>query len=93
MLTPAGFGQTYLQNPYYFMFASLAKPEDDVELHWMKVFPFSHASIFESSLLYTITKVFNSPTSTCMLTFMLPGWENTLHDRLRRLIFISSQGL
>ncbi|TFY73521.1 hypothetical protein EWM64_g10491 [Hericium alpestre] len=26
----------YLQNPYYFMFASLAKPDDDVELHWMK---------------------------------------------------------
>ncbi|KAL0564460.1 velum formation-related protein, partial [Marasmius crinis-equi] len=27
---------TYLQNPYYFMFASLAKPDDDVELHWLK---------------------------------------------------------
>lgn len=37
MLTPAGFGQTFLQNPYYFMFASLAKPDDDTELHWMKV--------------------------------------------------------
>ncbi|ETW80059.1 hypothetical protein HETIRDRAFT_117016, partial [Heterobasidion irregulare TC 32-1] len=36
MLTPAGFGQTFLQNPYYFMFASLAKPDDDTELHWMK---------------------------------------------------------
>lgn len=34
---PGGFGQTYLQNPYYFMFASLAKPDEDVELHWMKV--------------------------------------------------------
>ncbi|THH19155.1 hypothetical protein EW146_g1964, partial [Bondarzewia mesenterica] len=33
---PAAFGQTFLQNPYYFMFASLAKPDDDTELHWMK---------------------------------------------------------
>jgi len=38
MLTPAGFGTgPFLQNPYYFMFASLAKPDDDTELHWMKV--------------------------------------------------------
>ena len=39
MLTPAGFGGAgpFLQNPYYFMFASLAKPDDDTELHWMKV--------------------------------------------------------
>jgi len=38
MLTPAGFGAgPFLQNPYYFMFASLAKPDDDTELHWMKV--------------------------------------------------------
>ncbi|KAH9957504.1 velvet factor-domain-containing protein [Russula dissimulans] len=37
MLTPAGFGGgPFLQNPYYFMFASLAKPDDDTELHWMK---------------------------------------------------------
>ncbi|KAI0284906.1 velvet factor-domain-containing protein [Russula brevipes] len=37
MLTPAGFGAgPFLQNPYYFMFASLAKPDDDTELHWMK---------------------------------------------------------
>ncbi|KIY72789.1 hypothetical protein CYLTODRAFT_366949 [Cylindrobasidium torrendii FP15055 ss-10] len=26
----------FLQNPYYFMFASLAKPDDDTELHWLK---------------------------------------------------------
>jgi hypothetical protein len=38
MLTPTGFGGgPFLQNPYYFMFASLAKPDDDTELHWMKV--------------------------------------------------------
>lgn len=29
--------QSFLQNPYYFMFASLAKPDEDVELHWLKV--------------------------------------------------------
>lgn len=33
----AGYGQSFLQNPYYFMFASLAKPDDDAELHWLKV--------------------------------------------------------
>ena len=38
MLTPSGFcAGPFLQNPYYFMFASLAKPDDDTELHWMKV--------------------------------------------------------
>lgn len=29
--------QSFLQNPYYFMFASLAKPDHDAELHWLKV--------------------------------------------------------
>jgi len=32
-----GYTQSFLQNPYYFMFASLAKPDDDTELHWLKV--------------------------------------------------------
>jgi hypothetical protein len=32
----AGYAQSFLQNPYYFMFASLAKPDDDTELHWLK---------------------------------------------------------
>ncbi|KAJ6626100.1 velvet factor-domain-containing protein, partial [Mycena sp. CBHHK59/15] len=32
----AGYAQSFLQNPYYFMFASLAKPDDDMELHWLK---------------------------------------------------------
>ena len=29
--------QSFLQNPYYFMFACLARPDDDAELHWLKV--------------------------------------------------------
>jgi hypothetical protein len=33
----SGYAQSFLQNPYYFMFASLAKPDDDAELHWLKV--------------------------------------------------------
>ncbi len=33
----AGYASSFLQNPYYFMFASLAKPDDDTELHWLKV--------------------------------------------------------
>lgn len=31
------FSQSFLQNPYYFMFACLARPDDDAELHWLKV--------------------------------------------------------
>jgi hypothetical protein len=51
MLTPAGFGVgPFLQNPYYFMFASLAKPDDDTELHWMKV-----RSVLLSSALWPIS--------------------------------------
>jgi hypothetical protein len=51
MLTPAGFGTgPFLQNPYYFMFASLAKPDDDTELHWMKVrFDCSYSYSYSSS--------------------------------------------
>lgn len=30
------YAHSFLQNPYYFMFASLAKPDDDTELHWLK---------------------------------------------------------
>lgn len=33
----ASYAQSFLQNPYYFMFASLARPDDDAELHWLKV--------------------------------------------------------
>ncbi|KDR78227.1 hypothetical protein GALMADRAFT_245297 [Galerina marginata CBS 339.88] len=32
----ASYAQSFLQNPYYFMFASLARPDDDNELHWLK---------------------------------------------------------
>jgi hypothetical protein len=31
------YSQSFLQNPYYFMFACLARPDDDAELHWLKV--------------------------------------------------------
>ena len=34
----ASYAQSFLQNPYYFMFASLARPDDDAELHWLKVY-------------------------------------------------------
>ena len=35
--TDPNYANNFLQNPYYFMFASLAKPDDDTELHWLKV--------------------------------------------------------
>ena len=28
---------SFLQNPYYFMYASLAQPDEDVEIHWFNV--------------------------------------------------------
>jgi hypothetical protein len=34
---PGSYVDNYLQNPYYFMFASLAKPDGDEEIHWLKV--------------------------------------------------------
>jgi hypothetical protein len=36
-IDPTSYAQSFLQNPYYFMFASLARPDDDAELHWLKV--------------------------------------------------------
>jgi len=36
-LADTDHAQSFLQNPYYFMFASPAKPDDDAELHWLKV--------------------------------------------------------
>ncbi|KZT19872.1 hypothetical protein NEOLEDRAFT_1183051 [Neolentinus lepideus HHB14362 ss-1] len=33
---PPSHAASFLQNPYYFMFASLAKPDEDTELHWLK---------------------------------------------------------
>lgn len=35
--TETNYAHSFLQNPYYFMFASLARPDDDAELHWLKV--------------------------------------------------------
>ena len=65
MLTPAGFGASpFLQNPYYFMFASLAKPDDDTELHWMKVCSFVLHAYPPLPLCS-----FTSPSSP-------PGWQD-----------------
>ena len=46
------YAQSFLQNPYYFMFASLAKPDDDTELHWLKVRP--HICAFLDAYTYFI---------------------------------------
>ena len=46
------YAQSFLQNPYYFMFASLAKPDDDTELHWLKVRPHICAFLDAYNLLY-----------------------------------------
>jgi hypothetical protein len=57
--TSVVYPQSFLQNPYYFMFASLAKPDDDAELHRLKVWSestrrFPLPSIMASSRLLFI---------------------------------------
>ena len=84
MLTPAGFGGAgpFLQNPYYFMFASLAKPDDDTELHWMKVrclvlfLPRAHCSCPPYS---------HHRSSS--------GWQDAVYHGICRLVTLSPQGL
>ena len=36
-LTGNQYVSSFLQNPYYFMYASLAQPDEDVEIHWFNV--------------------------------------------------------
>ena len=54
----ASYAQSFLQNPYYFMFASLARPDDDNELHWLKVncFIHCHLNCFETVLTRTVAR-------------------------------------
>ena len=80
MLTPAGFGGgPFLQNPYFFMFASLAKPDDDTELHWMKV---PHTSpFFLTPLAYS---------QSCIPLF--PGRKDAMYHGISRLVSLSPQG-
>jgi hypothetical protein len=89
MLTPAGFGGggPFLQNPYYFMFASLAKPDDDTELHWMKVrcLFFAQAPLFFLSPLPRVPLVHIVPASL--------GWQNAVYHGIGRLVTLSPQGL
>jgi hypothetical protein len=81
MLTPAGFGGgPFLQNPYYFMFASLAKTDDDTELHWMKVC-LSYRFPPHPIRLFTIVRLLSS------------GWENAMYHGISRLVPLSPKGL
>ena len=89
MLTPTGFGAgPFLQNPYYFMFASLAKPDDDTELHWMKVRLCYriHAPLFFSPS--------GLPASPPFIHIMLspPGWQDAMYHGISRLVTLSPQG-
>ena len=97
MLTPAGFGGggPFLQNPYYFMFASLAKPDDDTELHWMKVrslcsFLFFWCRAVQAPLFFL------SPPASRPLIHIVPaslGWQNAVYHGIGRLVTLSPQGL
>jgi hypothetical protein len=86
MLTPAGFGAgPFLQNPYYFMFASLAKPDDDTELHWMKVrsdYSSSSASrpLFTSSFIPQDGKTRCTTGSVVSSLYHLKDSENDNRD-------------
>ena len=85
MLTPAGFcAGPFLQNPYYFMFASLAKPDDDTELHWMKVRSCANVPTMAHQALpfSLIHDVLNFP----------PGWKDAMYHGISRLVTLSPQG-
>jgi hypothetical protein len=61
----AAYAQSFLQNPYYFMFASLAKPDDDAELHWLKV---GFSFLFEDGVMAVWT-MRRTPTWTMSCPF------------------------
>lgn len=100
--------QSFLQNPYYFMFASLAKPDEDVELHWLKVSPLqstiwltlltdSHRSIRRSvghspPHLGMFTDTDFSPLYSHDSRRWTPGWQNAMHHWLGRILPIPPQG-
>lgn len=88
----AGYGQSFLQNPYYFMFASLAKPDDDAELHWLKV---KYCPLFSAYFLSKIQLNFChaclSFTSCMSTTLILIGRSHTVHNRISGFIALPPQ--
>ncbi len=84
---PSHQGQSFLQNPYYFMFASLAKPDEDVELHWLKVNICRKRSAPRYSSL--ANREFSFLTRPCLLS----GRKNTVHHRLGGLLALPPQRL
>ena len=86
MLTPAGFGTgPFLQNPYYFMFASLAKPDDDTELHWMKVRRLHFACTPACMPIHLLfTHHIHHPH--------LSGWQDQMYHGISRLVTLSPEG-
>ena len=72
--------QSFLQNPYYFMFASLAKPDEDVELHWLKVSSSLSSSQARRSTIANMH--FPFPASVLRLSATSPaGFSPTLISR------------
>ncbi|KAF9491130.1 hypothetical protein BDN71DRAFT_1453448 [Pleurotus eryngii] len=61
----AGLASSFLQNPYYFMFASLAKPDDDTELHWLKV----NARFLLASFQFSLFSSFLALSNNISLTY------------------------
>lgn len=75
----AGYAQSYLQNPYYFMFASLAKPDDDAELHWLKV---CTACSFPP----------HPPPTRQGFDRIIAGWTHEMYNWFRGIVIIPPQG-
>jgi hypothetical protein len=74
--------QSFLQNPYYFMFASLAKPDDDAELHWLKVCTHPTYYIVGLVVLPRCIVVFRegfSEAINCVLASSMSLWLSPLH--------------
>ncbi|KAF8547889.1 hypothetical protein OG21DRAFT_1449822 [Imleria badia] len=63
------YAHGFLQNPYYFMFASLAKPDDDTELHWLKDGKTRCTTGSVVSSLYHLKDTENPNEGACVFVF------------------------
>jgi hypothetical protein len=73
----------FLQNPSYFLFASLVKPDNDTELHWMKV----HCLFLPHALPIASA----SPPYSHYCTSL--GWQDMVYHGICHLVTLSPQRL
>jgi hypothetical protein len=77
----------YLQNPYYFMYASLAKESDDTEMHWLKVGSYQLLGVIKFSSILRMGRLARQQ-ALWSLRFII---SRILKIRTRTLAFLSSR--